>query len=115
MKTAKQRKRERQEFLFRKHFFSKHRVRFIKDLPCEVTGELNCVNAHMKSRGSGGDYTDIVPLSWGCHTDFDEMPMEKFEKKYGRTKNSVRRTSWYYKKLWEVEMRLRQKSGEKWR
>ena len=70
MKTLKQRQREKQEFLFKKHFFSKHRVRFIKNLRCEVTGGFNCVNAHMKSRGAGGNYRDIVPLSWECHTDF---------------------------------------------
>jgi len=115
MKTLKQRQREKQEFLFKKHFFSKHRVRFIKNLRCEVTGGFNCVNAHMKSRGAGGNYRDIVPLSWECHTDFDTMPMEKFQEKYGRTKNSVRRRRAYYQRLWKEEASRREEAGEAWK
>jgi hypothetical protein len=115
MKTSKQRQRERQKFLFRKHFFSKHRAKFMKDQKCEVTGELNCVNAHMKSRGAGGGYRDIVPLSWACHTDFDTMSNEKFEKKYGRTKASVRKMASYYSDLWDAEVKRRRLKKIPWR
>jgi hypothetical protein len=56
----------------------------------------------MKSRGAGGTYEHIVPLHFLAHKDFDEMGEEKFEKKYGRTKQSVRDRAEHYEKLWNV-------------
>jgi hypothetical protein len=68
---------------------------WIRAQPCEVTGadpEMGwpIVAAHMTSRGAGGDYTDLVPLTSWVHTDYDELPEAKFLMKYGRTKASVR-------------------------
>tara|TARA_R100000808_G_scaffold5443_2_gene16596 strand:+ start:2586 stop:2933 length:348 start_codon:yes stop_codon:yes gene_type:complete len=115
MTTSKQRQRQKRQWLFRKHFYSKHRVTWFKNLKCEVTGSENCVNAHMKSRGAGGTYKDIVPLSWDCHHDFDTMPMAKFEKKYSRTKESIRARAEYYQGLWEQEVDRRKKAGKSWK
>jgi hypothetical protein len=36
-----------------------------------------------------------------AHKDFDEMPEEKFEAKYGRTKQSVRDKAPLYQEMWE--------------
>ena len=78
-------------------------MRFIGCLPCEVTGRgfLKRENAHMKSRGAGGTYKDIVPLYSIVHRDFDEMSEAKFELIYQRTKQSVRDRAPVYQKLWE--------------
>ena len=104
MKTSRQRKAERRKERFEKQFHSEQRIYFFRSLPCELTGGVNQIhNAHMKSRGAGGTYKDIVPLGIWAHKDFDEMPEEKFQEKYGRTKDSVRDTAPSYHELWEKE------------
>ena len=101
MKTSKQRKRERKKERFKKHWHSEERIAWIRTLPCELTCKrISIHNAHMKSRGAGGTYKDIVPLQFLAHKDFDELPNEKFEKKYGRTKQSVRDRAKHYQELW---------------
>ena len=96
-------KAERKKERFEKHFHSVDRVRFMGSRPCEITGKLCSVhNAHMKSRGAGGTYKHVVPLHFLAHKDFDEMGEEKFEKKYGRTKQSVRDRAEHYEELWGV-------------
>jgi len=96
-------KSERKKKRFKKHFYSVERVRFIASHPCELTGKLCSIhNAHMKSRGAGGTYKHVVPLHFLAHKDFDEMGKEKFEKKYGRTKQSVRDRAEYYHEQWKV-------------
>jgi len=99
----RQRKKERAIRLFKRNFHSQERVRFIKSLPCEVTGRSSetVVNAHMKSRGAGGTYRDIVPLQWRVHRHFDEMSEAKWELIYQRTKQSVRDRAPMYQQLWE--------------
>jgi hypothetical protein len=106
MKSTKQRRKEKREALFTRNFHSALRVAWIRGLPCEVTGEHKgeCVNAHMKSRGAGGTWRDIVPLSWECHQDFDTMPAEKFQQKYNRSKESVAESSWDYARIWEINL-----------
>ena len=102
MKTTRQRMKERRDHRFRVQFHSHKRVNFFHNLPCEVTGHrlASIVNAHMKTRGSGGTYRHIVPLEWNTHLDFDTMPDDKFKAKYGRTKQSVRDRAPHYEKLW---------------
>jgi hypothetical protein len=99
---SKQHSSLRRKRLFQRQFHSDERVRFIRGLPCDLTGKVCSVhNAHMKSRGAGGDYETIVPLHFMAHKDFDEMPEERFEDKYGRTKQSVRDRAPLYQKMWE--------------
>ena len=104
MKTTKERKKERKQQLFKRHFHSDERVKFMRSLPCELT--CRCLgdsqNAHTKSRGSGGTYKDVVPLSFLAHKDYDEMPAAWFYRKYGRTKESVRERAAHYQDLWET-------------
>ena len=104
-KTTKQRRKEIQDHRQRVQFHSPKRIEWFRDLPCEVTGKRgdgNVVNAHTKGGGVGrrGNYTSIVPLWWTVHTDFDEMPEQKWVEKYGRTKESVRDRAPYYHQLW---------------
>ena len=103
-KTTAERKKERREALFRRHFHSEERVEFIGHLPCELTGARHpgvIHNAHTKTRGSGGTYKDIVPLYWRAHKDFDEeLSNEEFARMYGRTKQSVRDRAPHYQQLW---------------
>ena len=102
-RVKRKRREVRRARLFERSFHSEERVLFIKSLPCEVTGRLSetVVNAHMKSRGAGGTYKDIVPLSSEVHQHFDEMPEAKWEAIYQRTKQSVRDCTPVYQQLWE--------------
>ena len=102
-RVSRKRKKDRRARLFERNFHSQERVRFIKSLPCEVTKRPSetVVNAHMKSRGAGGTYRDIVPLSSVVHQHFDEMPESVFERTYKRSKASVRVRAEYYQQLWE--------------
>ena len=102
-RVSRKRKKDRRARLFERNFHSEERVRFIGCLPCEVTGRgfLKRENAHMKSRGAGGTYKDIVPLYSIVHRDFDEMPESKFRERYGRTKQSIRDRAPWYQQLWE--------------
>jgi hypothetical protein len=102
-RVKRKRREVRRARLFERNFHSEERVLFIKSLPCEVTGRLSdtVVNAHTKSRGAGGTYKDIVPLSSEVHQRFDEMPEAKWEVIYQRTKQSVRDRAYVYQQLWE--------------
>ena len=103
-REKRKRRKTRRARLFAKHFHSQERVRFIKSLPCEITKlrSSEVVNAHMKSRAAGGTYADIVPLSWRAHYDFDVIGGAAFEKKWGRSKQSIRAQAPYYESLWEA-------------
>lgn len=102
-RVSRKRREVRRARLFERNFHSKERVLFIKSLPCDVTGRVSStvVNAHTKSRGAGGTYLDIVPLSAEVHQRFDEMPESKFEAMYQRTKQSIKERAPSYQLLWE--------------
>jgi len=93
----------RRKAIFKRNFHSVERVKFMRSQPCEVTKiESDTVqNAHMRTRGSGGTYLDIVPLSFEVHMDFDRMSEWDFYQKYKREKQSVRDRAYYYRQLWE--------------
>ena len=102
MKTTAGRKSERTKALFARNFHSRERVEWIRDLPCALTGlEGQSHNAHMKSRGAGGTYEDIVPLSFRGHRDYDELGEEEFEARYGTTKAEVKGLAAHYQLIWE--------------
>ncbi len=103
-RVKRKRREVRRARLFERSFHSEERVLFIKSLPCEVTGRLSdtVVNAHTKSRGAGGTYKDIVPLSFRGHRDYDELGEEDFEARYGRTKYKLATLAeHYYQPMWE--------------
>ena len=102
MKTTAERKIERRKALFARTFHSQERVEWIRSLPCALTGvHGESHNAHTKSRGSGGTYEDIVPLSFLAHRDYDELDKMQFAAKYGTTKERVRERAAGYQQLWE--------------
>jgi hypothetical protein len=102
MKTTPERKRERKKELFARTFHSQERVEWIRSLPCALTGiRGESHNAHMKSRGAGGGYEDIVPLSFRAHRDYDELGEEDFAARYGTSKDCVRERAADYQQLWE--------------
>tara|TARA_R100001086_G_scaffold35341_1_gene16033 strand:- start:2684 stop:3019 length:336 start_codon:yes stop_codon:yes gene_type:complete len=102
-RVVRKKKQLRRVQRFAKQFHSQERVLFFKSLPCEVTKRLSAgvQNAHVKSRGAGGTYKDIVPLSWEVHLDFDGIGEIEFERRYGRSKQSVRDRAPHYQQLWE--------------
>lgn len=67
---------------FDKHFHSKERVLFIQSLPCIVCGLTPSQNAHVKSRGAGGTYLDIVPLCYKHHLEQGQIGITTFAGKY---------------------------------
>lgn len=104
-KTTKQRTKERREHRQRVQFHGPERIEFFRHLPCELTGIQiygEVVNAHTEGGGVArrGTYKSIVPLQWQAHQDFDEMPDATFEKKYGRTKQSIRDLAPHYHQMW---------------
>lgn len=104
---SRKRKKERRDFKFKVHFHSNARVVYFRNLPCEVTGKRDVrrvQNAHTRGGGVGGKgpYTSIVPLLDSVHHDFDTMPEAKFNKKYGRTKASIRERAEFYHRQWEA-------------
>lgn len=95
--------RERRKKLREKQFGEK-RDWVIRE-PCEVTGERsNRIHpAHvLKTRGAGGDKLGLVPLRWDVHRSFDEDSDEEFLRKWGRTKESVKRTAALYEDRWQA-------------
>jgi hypothetical protein len=64
--------RARRAKRFAATFGGPERVAWINSLPCLCEGRHpNCsgptVTAHVRSRGAGGTWRDVVPLSSGCH------------------------------------------------
>ena len=104
-RLKRKRRQVRRARSFERSFHSEERVLFINSLPCEVTGRLSdtVVNAHTKSRGAGGTYKDIVPLDWDVHHDFDVMGALEFERKWGRSKQSIKDRAPHYQRLWEEQ------------
>ena len=74
---------------FEKSFGSEDRVNFIKSLPCLVCGNTPCDNAHVKSRGAGGDYTCIVPLCRVHHTEQGMIGIKTFQNKYNLALDAI--------------------------
>lgn len=76
---------------FLKHFKSKERVEAIKKMQCIIYGctskPTEC--AHVRSRGAGGDYRDIVPLCPSHHAEQHQMGIHSFCRKHGTTKESL--------------------------
>ena len=48
-------------------FGSPERVAWIQAMPCAACGAIPSECAHVRSRGAGGGWADIVPLCAPCH------------------------------------------------
>lgn len=68
-----------------KAFLSDVRVRFVNSLPCVVDMPGSCnrrQNHHVKSRGAGGTYLDIVSLCEWHHSWLHKDGRQSFEEYY---------------------------------
>jgi len=55
----------------------------IRAMPCCATGILGPSEPHhVKSRGAGGKWTDLVPLSFVAHNLVHAMGRESFEREF---------------------------------
>ena len=75
--------RARRSRLFREHFGSKERVRFVRQLPCTVCGRTPSENAHVRSKAAGGKAEDIAPLCSDCHARQHRIGIESFQALHG--------------------------------
>jgi RNase P subunit RPR2 len=50
-------------------FGSRERVEVIRRTPCVVCGVVPSENAHVRSRGAGGTWRDVVPLCKDHHRE----------------------------------------------
>lgn len=88
-KPTKARKRikpnsKRQKTNRKKNFHLNERVDYIKSLPCLVCGNTPSDNEHVRSRGAGGTYKDIVPLCRTHHNERHQLGRDTFGEKYGK-------------------------------
>jgi len=93
-KSIKKTNPKRKKKAFKKNFHSEGRVLKIKAMGCVVKGCWNqdIVNAHMKSRGSGGTYKDILPLCNQHHTEEHSIGNTVFIEKYSiNVKEEIKR------------------------
>ena len=82
---------ERRKRLFRRNFASSSYVEALHAMPCAVCGVTGwTVAAHTRSRGAGGDASDMVPLCRsrlgvvGCHELLDTAPWDLPDGTVGR-------------------------------
>jgi len=66
-KPIKRRNEARRARLFAKQFGSVARVEAINALACYCCRREGAENAHIKSRGAGGTWRDVVDLGIRCH------------------------------------------------
>lgn len=66
-------------------YHSIERVCFVKSLPCIVTGQTGCENAHIVGGGMGrkADYTLIVPLVAAMHAQLHSIGASQFSLLHG--------------------------------
>lgn len=58
---------------FARNFHSAERVQAVQAMPCALSGQPGpCHNAHIRSRGAGGRWYDVIPLAPEVHRAFDE-------------------------------------------
>ncbi len=79
-RTAKARRLE-----WLRAYGSQDRVEFIQRLPSVVSGKSPCVNAHVRTGGTGrkADAVWIVPLTSVEHDELHRIGMSSFEGKHG--------------------------------
>ena len=67
---------------FDEQYGSRERVLWVKTLPCLVCGVSPSENAHVRTRGAGGTYKDIVPLCFTHHREIHSIGNDSFCRKY---------------------------------
>lgn len=86
-KRIRARNPERAERLFERNYLSEEFVTWIHSLACVVSGSGGSswdpiVAAHVRSKGAGGRWSDIVPMLRSLHDELHQIGVRSFEKKY---------------------------------
>jgi 5-methylcytosine-specific restriction endonuclease McrA len=68
---------------FASGFGSVARVEWMQGLPCAACGARPSECAHVRSRGAGGDWRDVVPLCMTCHRLQHEEGVHTFQRRRG--------------------------------
>ena len=82
-KGVNKRNRARAAKEFRRAYGSKQRAAWIASLPCIVCATIPSENAHIRTRGAGGDWRDVVPLCQSCHAAQHTEGIETFQERRG--------------------------------
>ena len=67
---------------FEHHYGSQERVEAVHRMRCLICFRLPSENAHVKSKGAGGTYKDIVPLCHRHHREQHQIGIATFSQKY---------------------------------
>jgi len=67
---------------FKRRFGSVARVDLINGLACVICSVIPSQNAHVRSRGAGGGWADIIPLCQEHHLEQHTLGNKSFQKKY---------------------------------
>ena len=76
--------RERKKREYARCYGSKERVERIRALGCAVCGKAPSDNAHVRSRGAGGTWRDVVPLCPDHHSEQHRVGWDTFRARYPR-------------------------------
>ena len=82
IKARRKSKQERDAYV-RKYYGSQDRLLRIKATPCAVCGELPSENHHVRSKGAGGTWENVVPLCARHHRAFHDLGYYTFSNRYG--------------------------------
>lgn len=64
---------------FKKYYGSIERVKIINNTPCLCCSSLPSDSAHVKSKASGGTFTDLIPLCRIHHAQLHNLGTRNFE------------------------------------
>jgi hypothetical protein len=78
---------------FRRAFGSKARVEMIRREPCAVCRSTPSENAHVRSRGAGGTWEDVIPLCPWHHREQHTVGLATFAARHQIALETVAR--WY--------------------
>jgi len=66
----------------------------VRSLPCVVCDRSPCDPHHVRSRGAGGDKSDLCPLCRRCHALLHTMGRESFEHRFQLDLEAEAATLW---------------------
>jgi hypothetical protein len=83
------------DILFGKQFHSPEFVEFTRTAPSAVSGNIPCLCSHSaRSRGAGGTYRDVVPLTDDEHREEHAIGVRTFWRSAGRNPKVEARRHW---------------------
>lgn len=74
--------RKRQRARFERAYGSPANVERIRNTPCVICGRTPSEAAHVRSRGAGGTWRDIVPLCSEHHREQHQVGIATFERRH---------------------------------